>query len=67
MTFIDAINEIENLKFAAQVGMANSFRIFLRNISEEKAVKELLGLAKSRDMGLKILDRIVSLSKLKLD
>lgn len=67
MAFVDTTNEIEHLKFAAHVGTANSFRIFLRNISEEKAIKDLLALTKSRDVGLKILDRIVSLSKLKTD
>lgn len=67
MAFADAMMEIEHLKFAVRVGLANSFRAFLRNISDEPSVKELLVLAKSRDVGLLISERVNALSKLRVD
>jgi hypothetical protein len=61
------MNDIERLKFAVRVGLANSFRAFLRNISSEPSVNELLVLAKSRDVALQVLKRVLSLSKLRVD
>src|SRR5438128_1878041 len=61
------MNEIERLPFAVRVGLANSFRAFLRNITSEPSVNELLVLAKSRDVALQVLQRVLSLSKLRVD
>jgi hypothetical protein len=67
MTAIDAMKDIERPEFAVRVGLANSFRTFLRNIGSEPAVTRLLSLAKSRDVASEILRRIFSLSKLPVD
>jgi hypothetical protein len=67
MTAAEAMKEVEHLKFAVRIGLANSFRAFLRNISSEPSVDELLVLARSRDVALQILQRILSLSKLRVD
>jgi hypothetical protein len=61
------MNDIERLKFAVNVGLANSFRAFLRNINSEPSVSELLVLAGSREVALDVLKRLVSLSRLRVD
>lgn len=67
MSPVEAMNEIERLQFAVRVGLANSFRVFLRNISSDTTVKELLAAAKSRDIASQILQRVFSLSRLRVD
>jgi len=67
MAVVDAMKDVEHLKFAVRVGLANSFRAFLRNISVEPSVNELLASSKSRDVGLQVLQRVLSLSKLRVD
>jgi hypothetical protein len=67
MAVEDAMNEVEQLEFAVRVGVANSFRAFLRNVSEEEPVKELLAQSAANDVGLKILQRVLSLTKLRVD
>jgi len=67
VTALEAMNEIERLRFAVRVGLANSFRAFLRNITSEPSVNELLVLAKSRDVALQVLQKVLSLSKLRVD
>jgi len=67
MTAKEAMADIEGLKFAVRVGLANSFRAFLRNASGEPSVGELLDLARSRNAALEIWKRVVSLSKLRSD
>lgn len=63
----EAMKEVEHLKFAVRVGLANSFRAFLRNISSEPSVNELMVLGKSRGVALQTLQRVISLSKLRAD
>ena len=67
MKTIEAMKDVEGLDFAVRAGLANSFRAFLRNISSEPTVVTLLDVAKSRDVALEILQRIISLSKLRVD
>jgi len=67
MTPSEAMKEIEHLKFAVHVGLANSFRAFLRNISNEHSVKQLLASAKTRDVAQQVLQRVLSLSKMGVD
>jgi hypothetical protein len=59
--------QIERLQFAVSVGLANSFRVFLRSISSDKVVKELLASAASRKVAAEILQKILSLSSLGVD
>lgn len=67
MTPKEAMNEIEQLKFAVRVGVANSFRIFLRNISGEQSVRVLLAATQSRDIALQVLEKVIFLSNLRVD
>ncbi len=67
MSVISAMNEIERLPFAARIGLANSFQRFLRNISRDPIVVELLEAAKSSDVAFRCLQRVQELSKLKVD
>jgi len=67
MTFSDPTTEIESLPFAVRVGLANSFRTFLRNISSEQAVKDLLAKADSREIAVQLMQRVSSLSTLSVD
>ena len=67
MTVPDAITEIERLPFAVRVGLANSFRTFLRNISSEPVVKDVLAKAHSREVAIQLMQRVSSLSTLRVD
>lgn len=68
MSPADAIKEIEHLRFAVRVGLANSFRAFLKNISAEPSVIELLSRAnESRDIPQQVLNRILELSRVRGD
>ena len=67
MTPLEVTNRIESLNFAINVGLANSFRAFLRNIDGDPVVKELLESAKSPDVARQILKRVLSLSKMGVD
>jgi len=67
MTAAEAMKEIERLRFAVNVGLANSFRAFLRNIGTEPSVRDLLALAESREIAFEILKRLILLSRLRVD
>jgi hypothetical protein len=67
MSVLDAIKDIEHPGFAARVGLANSFRAFLRNISDEPSVVELLALTQARVAAQQVFERIISLSKIRGD
>ncbi len=67
MTPAEAMSEIERMPFALRLALSNSFRAFLRNISNEPAVKDLLASAQSREVALQLLQKILSLSKLRVD
>jgi hypothetical protein len=67
VTISEATTEIESLPFAVRVGLANSFRTFLRNISSEQVVRDLLGRADSRAVGMQLMQRVSSLSTLSVD
>lgn len=67
MTTMEAMKIIEEPKFATRMSLANSFRIFLRTISSDPAVNDLLVSAKSRDAALTIWKRLVSLAEQRTD
>jgi hypothetical protein len=61
------MNQTERVQFAVRLGLANSFRVFLRNISSDAVVAELLDAAKSRHVALQVLERVLSLSRRGVD
>jgi hypothetical protein len=63
MTTTETMRTIEQQKFSMQMSMANSFRMFLRNLNSHPAVKTLLDSAKSRDVALTIWKRLLSLAE----
>lgn len=67
MAMADAMREIEHSKFAVRVGLSNSFRVFLRNISEDPQVANLLTLSKSSEVASAISQRVAELSRLGVD
>lgn len=61
------MDQIERLQFTVNIGLANSFRVFLRNIASNSAVRELLSLARSEEVGAAILRRVLFLTDLRSD
>jgi len=67
VSIAEAISEIERMDFSARLGLANSFQVFLRNISNDPSVKAVLDSTKSPENSQRVLQRVLSLASLKTD
>ena len=64
MSLSSSITAIESPEFPARVGLANSYRLFLRNIAREPAATELVALCESPNNALRVLERVNWLRRL---